>query len=110
MNTDEQKATVAALKLSLHLNLCLAYAKLELHKKAVESATQALAIDANNAKALFRRAAAAEKLGDIDAAHADVQRVADSSDVAVLQLRQRLEAKLAKRTANEKQTYSKMFS
>lgn len=108
VNTDEQKATVAALKLSLHLNLALTYSKLELHKKVVESATQALALDASNAKALFRRAAAHEKLADVDAAHADVLRAAQD-DPLVRQLRERLEAKLAKRKANEKQLYSKMF-
>merc|ERR1711871_192120 len=55
---DEQE--VKAVKLSLYLNLAQCYIKLENYDNVIRNCDEALSIEPNNAKALFRRATAYE--------------------------------------------------
>eukprot|EP00899_Mesostigma_viride_P026156 jgi/Mesvir1/6725/Mv12096-RA.1 len=61
LSPDDEKE-VAAMKVSLHLNMAMAFLKMasspndvDTYKKAAESCTQALELDPVNTKALFRR-------------------------------------------------------
>jgi ankyrin repeat protein len=90
---------VTELRLSLLLNLSMCWLKLEKWTKAIETCTDALKIDAQNGKALFRRASAYEQLGDSDKALADAKAATPVDDPAIQALVKRAEAKIAKRTA-----------
>ncbi|KAK8812365.1 hypothetical protein WA158_007599 [Blastocystis sp. Blastoise] len=58
---EEDKKTVQDYRLSLYLNLAQCYIKLEKYDKAIDNCNYAIAIDANNVKALYRRALCYDK-------------------------------------------------
>lgn len=110
--SPEQTAEVRAVELSLHLNTAMAHLKLggEVSlKRCEEAATAALAIDASNAKALYRRAAAREKCGKFADARADLQAHPEQGDSAVAALAKRVEAQIARQKKKEAAMARKMF-
>ncbi len=112
--TPEDEPEIDALRMSLHLNICMAHIRLggeEQLRRAVEAATAALAIDANNSKGLFRRASALYALKDYAAARADADAAlaVAPNDPAVAVLRRNVDAMLAAQNKREKAVYSRMF-
>ena len=103
--SDEVRQQVDALRLSLHLNLAMCCIKLgDKWQKCADNCTEALKIDADNTKALFRRATAREHLGELDEALVDAKRAATlaADDKAITRLIARLDAKIERRAAKEK--------
>lgn len=66
--TPEQTQVVADLLFSMNGNLALCFLKEEKYDKAVAKASKVLEVDAENAKALFRRGTARMMLNDYDRA------------------------------------------
>mmetsp|Transcript_36976 Transcript_36976/g.97968 ORF Transcript_36976/g.97968 Transcript_36976/m.97968 type:complete len:316 (+) Transcript_36976:360-1307(+) len=113
--SPEQRREVDALKLSLHLNIAQCWLKItdtENHLiQAIRSCDDALEIDPESVKALYRRASARELKGEYDNAKADLKRAAELApdDTAVPKLMTRVEAQIARQKAKEKKMYGKMF-
>jgi actin-like ATPase involved in cell morphogenesis len=108
--SPETTAQVNELQLSMLLNLSMCFLKLEKWTKVIDNCSEALKIDAANGKALFRRATAYEQQGEIDKALADAKLATPKDDAAIVALIRRMEARIAKRSENEKKMYAKMFS
>uniref|UniRef100_K3WIG2 Uncharacterized protein n=1 Tax=Globisporangium ultimum (strain ATCC 200006 / CBS 805.95 / DAOM BR144) TaxID=431595 RepID=K3WIG2_GLOUD len=103
---------VNKLKLSLYLNLAQCYLKMESWGKVIANCKDALAIDPQNAKALYRRALAYEKEKNIDLAAADVKaalKVA-AEDKAIVKLDERLKLVQKRQLDKEKKMWSKAFA
>jgi len=64
--TDQEKLQLAAVKLSIHLNLSLVLQKLGDEAACVQECNKALEIDASNVKAIYRCGAAKLKLGELN--------------------------------------------
>merc|ERR1712217_474651 len=123
--SPEEKAEADAITLSVQLNLSQVYLKLaaqtekdsgkakaEAHyKKAKDSAEAALAIDADNVKAKFRKATAMEKLGDLDGASKEVKAALklDEANADLLKFKEKLDKLQAAQNAKAKKMYGKMF-
>jgi peptidyl-prolyl isomerase D len=112
--TPDDKPEIDALVLSLHLNIAMALLRLADEgslRRCVESTTAALAIEAANAKALYRRACALNGLRQFDAALADLvaAEAAEPGDKAVAALLKTVEAAIAAQKQKEKAVYGKMF-
>jgi tetratricopeptide (TPR) repeat protein len=106
---------VDAVKLSLHLNIAMCWLKItdatNNLEQAIRSCDDALAIDADSVKALFRRATAREQKGLYDEAKEDLKRAGELApdDKAVVKLLTRVDAQIARQKAKEKKMYGKMF-
>jgi cell division ATPase FtsA len=121
--SPDEKAQADAITLSVQLNLAQVYLKLAsaqadnkdkaegYYKKARESADEALAVDAENVKARFRKATALEKLGDIDGASKEVKAAlkVDAENADLAKLKDRLDRLHAQQAAKSKKIYGKMF-
>jgi len=113
--SPDQRTEVDAMKLSLHLNIAMTWLKItdaENHlDQAVRSCDEALALDGDCVKALFRRATAREAKGQYDEAKADLKRAAELApdDSAVPKLMKRVDAQIERHKAKEKKMYGKMF-
>jgi len=113
--SPEQREEVNAVKLSLHLNIAQCWLKItdaENHlTQAIRSCDEALELDPNSVKALYRRAFAKEAKGDYDGAKADLKKAGELApdDTAVPKLMARVDAQLARQKAKEKKMYGKMF-
>ncbi|KPP60933.1 peptidyl-prolyl cis-trans isomerase FKBP4-like [Scleropages formosus] len=70
---DEKRARV--LRLAAHLNLAMCYLKLQEQNQALENCNKALELDANNEKAVFRRAEALFAMKEFERARDDFQKV-----------------------------------
>eukprot|EP00928_Gymnodinium_smaydae_P087948 TRINITY_DN72119_c0_g1_i1.p1 TRINITY_DN72119_c0_g1~~TRINITY_DN72119_c0_g1_i1.p1 ORF type:complete len:752 (-),score=184.54 TRINITY_DN72119_c0_g1_i1:335-2590(-) len=121
----EEKAEADAISLSVQLNLAQVYLKLAaqtekdhgkekaegVYRKAKASADEALAIDAANVKAKFRKATAMEKLGDLDGASSEVKAALkiDPENADLAKLKERLDKLQAQQAAKAKKMYGKMF-
>ena len=80
-------------------------------EQAIRSCDDALTIEPNSVKALYRRATAREQKGQYDEAKADLARALELApdDKAVPKLQARVEAQLKRQAAKEKKMYGKMF-
>mmetsp|Transcript_28544 Transcript_28544/g.60504 ORF Transcript_28544/g.60504 Transcript_28544/m.60504 type:complete len:748 (+) Transcript_28544:113-2356(+) len=110
LSPDEEKE-VKEVKLSLHLNLALAYIKLEKLDNARNSCDEALRLDAANVKALYRRATVSYQKRKFDDATEDLkeaERLAPE-DKAVKKLRKLVDGQIAKQKKKEKAMAKKMF-
>uniref|UniRef100_A0A7S2NGY9 Uncharacterized protein n=1 Tax=Haptolina brevifila TaxID=156173 RepID=A0A7S2NGY9_9EUKA len=113
--SPDQKEEVNALKLSLNLNIAMCWLKItdaENHlDQAIRACDEAISIDGDCVKALFRRATAREQKGQYDDAKADLKKCAELApdDKAVPKLMTRVEAQIARQKAKEKKMYGKMF-
>ena len=99
------------LKLSLYLNLALAYIKLDQFDDAMPPCDDALKLDTTNVKALYRRATVLYQKNQFDDAIKDLDdagRLAPE-DMAVRKLRGRVDQKIAKQKKKEKTIAQKMF-
>ena len=114
--SPEQTAEVTATKLSLHLNVAMCWLKIadapNRLEQTINSCEQALKLDPDCVKALYRRATALEEKRDFDAAKADLTRAAKISpeDKMVPKLMARVDAQLKRAAAKEKKMWGKAFS
>lgn len=112
--SEEEKGEVEGIKLSCNLNLAMCYLKLDTPaslNKAISSCTAAIELSEGNAKALFRRASAYEKLNNLDKALDDVRLGIkfNPENVDFVNMRDRLERKVKAEELKQKKVYSKMF-
>ena len=110
--TPGQDEEVRAVKLSLNLNLALAYTKLEKLDNALRAADEALAIDATSTKGLFRRASICYEQKKYDEAKRDVAKAlaAAPEDAACKKLSTRIEQQLKRQKDKQKKMAQKMFA
>ena len=103
---------VKGVKLSLNLNLALAYTKLENMDQALRVCNDALEIDSENAKALYRRASVYYEKKKWDLAKKDIKKAeaAVPEDKAIKKLREKIDAQLKRQKEKEKKMAAKMFS
>jgi tetratricopeptide (TPR) repeat protein len=113
--TQEQSAALDALTVATHLNLSMAYLKLNNVQKAFEAASKALELEPRNAKAVFRRGQALLANGDADSALADFEASNSiQADPAVANqitlLKRKREEQERKNVEAMRANFSKMFT
>jgi len=113
--SPEQRKEVEAAQLSIHLNLAQCWLKItdaENHlTQAIRCCDEALKLDAQSVKALYRKGVALEAKGDYDEAKAVCATAAALApdDTAIPKLVTRIEAQLKRQKDKEKKMYGKMF-
>mmetsp|Transcript_1190 Transcript_1190/g.2102 ORF Transcript_1190/g.2102 Transcript_1190/m.2102 type:complete len:730 (+) Transcript_1190:311-2500(+) len=107
----EDQEEVNGTKLSLNLNLALAYFKLEKYDNALRACNEALAIDGDSTKALFRRASVYYEMKKFEDAKSDLNKalMVAPDDVALKKLNARIEQQIKKQKVKEKKMAQKMF-
>ncbi|KAL3658640.1 hypothetical protein V7S43_016276 [Phytophthora oleae] len=114
-DTDEEEAQADALKLKLLLNFAACRLKTLHLDDAVHHANQALEIDPENVKALYRRAQAYRLKDDFDLAQKDISRAIErskdlqSADSLLMQEKKLLQAKMFAYKLRSKQVSTAMF-
>ncbi|KAG2777628.1 hypothetical protein JG687_00001703 [Phytophthora cactorum] len=117
-DTDEEEAQADALKLKLLLNFAACRLKTMHLDDAVHHANQALEIDPNNVKALYRRAQAYRLKDEFDLAQKDIERAVELSKAAeatqsvdslLIQEKKLLQAKVLAYKLRTKQVSAAMF-
>jgi tetratricopeptide (TPR) repeat protein len=106
-----QEEETREVKLSLYLNLALAYIKLEKLDNAMQSCDDALKIDSKNTKALYRRASVFYQKRKFDDAMRDLVKAEKESpgNKDVKKLRGLVDQQLIKQKNKEKAMAQKMF-
>jgi len=108
--TEAEQQEARDLYLSLALNLAQANLKREKWDDVIRFATDALRLDPDNPKALYRRGKAYFGKGDLDNAQGDWTRVHETDPAAVAKELKLLEKAFAAHKQKEKATFAKMFS
>ncbi|KAE8886502.1 hypothetical protein PF005_g9880 [Phytophthora fragariae] len=117
-DTEEEEAQADALKLKLLLNFAACRLKTLHLDDAVHHANQALEIDADNVKALYRRAQAYRLKDEFDLAQQDITRAIElskaagdsqSTDAMLVQEKTLLQAKMLAYKLRTKQVSAAMF-
>ena len=111
LNPDDLEE-VTAVKLSLNLNLALAYCKLENYDQALRVCNEAIVLDPNSAKALYRRASVFYEKKRWSAAMADVTSALKGSPEgrgAIVKLQDKIDWQIKKQDAKERKMAQKMF-
>ncbi len=103
---------VHSVKLTLNLNLALMWIKLDDYDQALRYCNDALAMDENNIKGLYRRASVYYEQKNWDGASEDLKNAlkGDQSDKAVLKLQEKVDAEKKKQKEKEKKMAQKLFS
>lgn len=103
---------VNEMKLTLNLNLSLAYLKLENPDQALRYANDALALDENHTKALYRRASVYYEKKNWEAATKDLKKAFQDApeDKAIQKLQEKVDAQIKRQKLKEKKMAQKMFS
>lgn len=109
--SPEDIKEVNDVKLSLNINLALAYLKLENPDQALRVCNDALAIDENSTKALYRRASVFYEKNNWEAANKDIKKACKlvPEDKAIKKLQERIEAQIKRQKLKEKKMAQKMF-
>jgi tetratricopeptide (TPR) repeat protein len=109
--SPDDDAEVKAVQLTLHLNMALAYTKLEQPDHALRCCNDALAIDENSVKALFRRATIYFSKKWYDQAAQDLKKAAKLApdDKAIPKLQAKLDRQFKIQKAKDKKLAQKMF-
>ncbi|KAL3936474.1 MAG: hypothetical protein SGBAC_008212 [Bacillariaceae sp.] len=102
---------VNAVKLSLNLNLALSYTKLQNPDQALRVCNEAITIDENSPKALYRRASIYYEKKRWDDANKDVIKAIGVApeDKAIKKLQTRIEQQMQRQKLKEKKMAQKMF-
>ena len=102
---------VQALLVTLHTNLSTVLFKSQKYRVSAEVAGQALAVDADNVKARFRRAVARRQLGDLEAARTDLRAAlaVDPGSAACKKELVAIKKELEAAKENQKKALSKAF-
>uniref|UniRef100_A0AAV1UXY2 Uncharacterized protein n=1 Tax=Peronospora matthiolae TaxID=2874970 RepID=A0AAV1UXY2_9STRA len=110
--SESDTKEVNAIKLSLYLNLAQCYLKMENYTKVVGNCNEALALDAQSVKALYRRAVAYEKENKLELAADDIKAALTLApqDRVVIKLDERLKERLCRQLDKEKKMWSKAFA
>ncbi|KJE89319.1 FK506-binding protein [Capsaspora owczarzaki ATCC 30864] len=110
--TEEQKAAVSKLRVASNSNLAAVQLKGSKWAEAIKSASKVLEIEPNNVKALFRRAQAEHRSGDLELALADLAAASklEPSDAAIRAETTAVQNKVQAQKNKEKALYSKMFA
>lgn len=110
LSPDDEKE-VGQVKLSLYLNLAQCYLKLENWEQAIRNCDDAIAIDASNAKGLFRRGSAHEARKDWEKAMADFKRAESLApeDKLVAKAIDRIKKQMQKEKDKEKKMWGGVF-
>lgn len=108
----EDVKEVNDMKLTLNLNLALAYLKLENPDQALRYANDALALDENHTKALYRRASVYYEKKNWEAASKDLKKALKDApeDKAIQKLQEKVDAQIKRQKLKEKKMAQKMFS
>ena len=111
LNPD-QTAASTKIKVDCHVNMALCWTKLDNVDQALKSAEEALKLAPDHPKAMYRRAAAFEKLAKFDEAKKDLNVLlkANPEDKPSLALAKRVDAQLARQKAKTKKMAAKMFA
>eukprot|EP01082_Thalassiosira_pseudonana_P005183 g4728.t1 g4728 contig16:169977-171020(+) len=109
--SPEEEQEVKDVKLSLHINMALAYIKLEKLDNAYQSCNEALKLDETNVKALYRRATVLYQKRKFDEAVKDLKEAEKQApeDKAVKKLRRLVDQQVARQMSKEKAMAKKMF-
>ena len=101
------------IRIALHLNKCLCCIRLPRPrwKAALREADAVLALDAHNAKALFRRATCRRAKGDILLARDDLRAALEAAptDIGIRNMLRDVEAEIKKVHQKQKNTFRGMF-
>ena len=110
--SPEDTTEVNQLKLSLYLNLSQCYIKLENWENALRNIEEALKIDPNNPKAIFRRSVVWETKKEYEKAMQDLKRAEELTpqDAMIIKAIDRVNKLIAKEKAKEKKMWGKAFS
>jgi molecular chaperone DnaK (HSP70) len=102
---------VKGVKLTLNLNLALAYVKLQNPDQALRYSNDALTLDDNHVKALYRRASIYYEKKNWTAASQDLQKamISEPEDKALQKLQEKVDAQMKRQKLNEKKMAQKMF-
>lgn len=109
--SPDDVAEVNAVKLTLNMNLGLAWLKMQNPDQALRFCNDALALDATNSKALYRRASVYYEKKNWDAANKDLKKAAANApdDKAIKKLQEKVDAQLKREKAKQKKMAQKMF-
>lgn len=109
--SPEQQDQTKRIKIDLHLNMSLCWTKLDNVEQSLRSCDEALKLDGDHPKALYRRAYAYENLKRFDEAKEDVKKALSvaPNDKAILQLQKRIDAQIARQKKKEKAMWGKAF-
>lgn len=112
LEDEEEKKVKLEFALPLHLNLSAVSFKLNNFEKTISECGEALALDENNTKALFRRAQAKRCQNEWESALSDLNIAAEKepNDKAIKNEIIRIKNEIAAYKKKEKSTYAKMFS
>jgi molecular chaperone DnaK (HSP70)/tetratricopeptide (TPR) repeat protein len=108
----DETEEVTAVQLSLNLNLALAYSKLENYDAALRVCDDAVVLDPNSAKALYRRASVLYEKKRFSAAMTDVTNALKGSPEgrgAIVKLQDKIDWQIKKQDAKERKMAQKMF-
>jgi tetratricopeptide (TPR) repeat protein len=109
--SPEDLTEVNGIKLSLNLNLALAYFKLENYDQALRVCNDALELDPDSAKALYRRASVYYEKKNWEAASKDIKKASSlaENDKAIMKLQERIDVQVKRQKEREKKMAKKMF-
>lgn len=110
--SEENKSKKAEISLSCYLNIASCSVKLQLWRNAINNCTNALEMNPDHPKALFRRGQAYAAMKEYKEAVRDLEKakVVSKDDPAVVDELQRAKKALEAAKAKEKKMFSKMFS
>ena len=109
--SEEEKKDINATFLSIHLNMAAVYLKISEWQKAVNASTEAIKLDANSAKAYFRRSQAYLSLKDVDRSENDCKqalKLAPNDKACKLHLRS-IDKEKQRQNEKQRKTFQGMF-
>ena len=109
----EDETEVKNIKVTLFLNIASCYLKMENWDQTLRNCNDALEIDTNNIKGLFRRACAYEGKKELDKALVDLkkcQELNDIEDKQVTKMVEKIKLGLQKEKDKEKKMWGKAFA
>jgi len=111
--SPEDNAEVNAVKCTLYLNLVQCYLKLENWELVIRNCDEALKLEPNSVKALYRRSVYYEHRKEWDKALQDIkqcQKLSDVEDKLVTKAEERIKKEVAKEKSKEKKMWGKAFA
>lgn len=109
--SEADEKEVNEIKVKLHLNIAMCFLKMDNMHKVINNCTDALELDSDNVKALFRRATAYFKEKKIKEAKKDLKHALKISpeDKALKKLNAKVDLVIKKQKAKEKKMAQRMF-
>jgi heat shock 70kDa protein 4 len=110
LSADDEKE-VNEIKVKLHLNIAMCFLKLKNNHKVINNCTDALELEKDNVKALFRRATAYYNEKKIKEAKSDLKNAMkiNPDDKVIKKLNAKLDLVIKKQKAKEKKMAQRMF-